>query len=226
MHFFHPIQQSTRHIYHSALPLPPESSIFFSMSLPETTRIGEFHGRPGSWGSVLRTITNAYGGFTCVTAFDHRSAARISTACEDGAVGIYDSVTGVLRLSLRPLHPVQAMSNSPDGSILFCTHRENPSITLWDIQTGGLVLTFTLTAEAKDAAVSVGGRCLACGLSDGTVIVRKVANRMASPPFGNGSPVTCLCWLAPEERLMVASGASVYIRETITGDVLVRGFNI
>ena len=161
-----------------------------------------------------------------MTIIGNGSAARIATACDDGTVGIYDSVTGVLRLSLRPPDPIRMMTGSPDGSTLFCTHRETPSITLWDIQTGGLIHTFTLTMEAKDTAISVNGRYLACGLSDGIVNVWEVKNRMEYPAFGSGAPITCLCWLEPEERLMIANEASVHIRDIVPGAALVRSFDL
>ena len=220
MHFFPLIQQSSQHIYHSSLPLSPEMSMFRPTSLLEKTRITEFHGRAHNWGHVVRTITDTPRGFdTCMTIIGRGSTATIAAVCSDGTVNIYGCVTGVLRLSLSPPHSIQAMTGSPDGSILFCTHREGPSITLWDIQTGGLVHTFALTAEATDTAISLSGRYLACGLSDSTVSVWEVANRTGRLGFKSGSPITCLCWLAPEERLMVANKASVRIRDIATGNV-------
>ena len=161
-----------------------------------------------------------------MTTIGRGITARIAAACDEGTVGIYDSVTGVLRLSLSSPHPIQAMTGSPDGSTLSCTHQESPSITLWDIQTGGLVHTFTLAAKATDTTISLSGRYLACGLSDGTVNVWEVGNRVRNPGFGDGSAITSLCWLAPEERLMVATGASVHIRDVVTGNVLVHRFDI
>jgi len=223
MHFFHPIEQSAPHIYHSALPLSPTSSVLRSktaMFRPKITReetpITEFYGRPGNWGSVIRTIKGDLGGFTCTSTIGYRIAA----ACRDGTVGIYDSVTGVLRLSLNPADAVEAMRGFPDGSILSCMHRDNPSITLWDIQTGGLIHTFTLEWEPKDIAVSSKGRYLACGLSDGSVRFWEVASKLKGSAFRSGLPIINLCWLAPEEQLMVANEASVHIRDVVAGRVL------
>jgi len=196
------------------------------MSLPEKTRIAEFDGRPENWGFVVRTITGTRGGFTCVTTIGRGSTTKIAAACDDGTVRIYDSVTGVLRLSLSPQHPVQAVTGHTDGSILFCTHRESPSITLWDIQTGGLVHTFILETEARDTAISLNGRYLACGLSDGTVKAWEVSDRTEHPAFKSGSPITCLCWLEPEEQLMVANEASIHTRDVVTGSILVHNFKM
>ena len=76
---------------------------------------------------------------------------------------------GVLRLSFRPELPILEMAGLPDGSILACTHEARPFITLWDIQTGGLVHTFILKGKAKRATVSLNGRYLACETSENTV---------------------------------------------------------
>ena len=145
---------------------------------------------------------------------------KIAAACGDGTVGIYDSVTGVLRLSLSPAHPIKAMRGSPDGSILFCTGGDSPLVTLWDIQTGGLIHIFTPKQRVKDIAISLKGRYLACSLSDGSVEFWEVANKREGSSFGHGPPVTYLCWLAPEGHLMVASEASVNIWDVVTGRVL------
>ena len=221
MNFFHLIQQSAPHIYHSALPLSPKSSMLRSTFLQENTRIAGFYGRPDNWGSVVRTIEDGPGGFTCMTTIGHKIAA----ACGDGTVCIYDSVTGVLKLSLSPAHPVKAMRGSPDGSILFCKDRDSPLITLWDIQTGGLIHIFAPKKRVEDIAISLKGRYLACSFFDGSVKLWEVANKRGGSSFGHGPPVTHLCWLAPEEQLMAASEASVNIWDVVTGCVL-HGFKM
>ena len=213
MHFFQPIQQSTQHIYHSALPLSPTSSIFSSMSSPEQTRISHFYGRPGHWGSVVRTIP---GDFTCMTTIGRGSTAQIAAACGDRTVRIYDSVTGDLRLSLSPAFPIQEMTGLPDGSILVCTHSGSPLITLWDIQTGGLVQTFTSEWGVESTTVSLNGRYLACKAFVNTVEVWETTNRRQRPdPLGTFEGNTP-CWLAPEELIMVVDGTSAYIQNVVT----------
>ena len=214
MHFFHGIQQSASHIYHSALPLSPESSTFRLRTLRKT-RITKFHGRPNAWGVVLRTITAGSKRFTSMTTFSHKIAA----ACDDDTVAIYDSVTGVLQLSLNPANPIQSITGSPSGSILFCAHK-TPSITVWDIQTGGLIHTLILDRNAEDIAVSLRGRYLACGLSDGSVEVWGVADKMEGAAAWSSSPATCVCWLKPEEQLAVSTGTSARIWDIVAGAVL------
>ena len=98
---------------------------------------------------------------------------------------------------------------------------------MWDIQTGGLVHTFTLTAEAANTAVSLSSHYLACGLSDGAVNVWEAANRTGGPIFCSGSPgVTCLCWLALDEQLMIATKESVHIRDIATGNALTHSLGM
>ena len=150
-----------------------------------------------------------------MTTFSH----RIASASGDGTVGIYDSVTGALRLSLSSANPVRAIKGSPDGSILFCAHK-GPSITVWDIQTGGLVHTFVLETQAEDIAVSLTGRYLACGLSGGAVKVWQVANNTEVAAFESGLSHTHVCWLGPGEKLVIANEASVRVWDVITRKTL------
>ena len=203
------------HVYHSALPLSPKLSTFHSRILREKTSITEFHERPDAWGRVVRTITAGSKRFTCMATFGH----KIASSSDDGTVGIYDSVTGVLRLSLNLADHVQAIGGSPDGSVLFCAHK-TPSITAWDMQTGGLVHTFVLGRNAEDVAVSLKGRYLASRLSDGSVEVWEVAHKIEGAAIWTTSPVTCFCWLEPEERLAVSTRALLRIWDIVSGTVL------
>ena len=164
----------------------------------------------------MRTIK---GHFTCVTTFGHRIAA----ACDNGSMGVYDSVTGALRLSLSSGGPVRALEGSPDGSVLFCAHR-GPLITLWDIQTGGLIHTFDLGVLVECIAICSKGRYLACGLSDGAVKILDVANKTDVATSGKGPPVTHLCWLELEE-LVVVRETSTHVLD-VTARTVLRSFTI
>ena len=144
---------------------------------------------------------------------------KIAAACDDGTVDTYDSVTGVLRLSLRLADPSQAIRGSPDGSILFCAHKK-PSITVWDMQTGGLIHTIDLEHSAEDIAISLKGRYLACQFSYLSVKVWEVANKMDGVVVWTRSPVTGFCWLDPEERFVVSTRTLVRIWDIVTGTLL------
>jgi WD40 repeat protein len=150
-----------------------------------------------------------------MTTFGHKIAA----ARDDDTVGIYDSLSGVLRLSLSPGSPIQAVAGSPNGDILFCAHK-TPSITVWDIQTGGLIHTFVLERNPEHIAVSLEGRYLACGFSDGSMEVLEVANDVEGATVWTSSPVTCFCWLEPEEQLAVTTGKLAHIWDIVAGTLL------
>ena len=211
MHFFHPIQQSALHIYHSALPLSPKS-LFRSMIIWGKTPVADFYGYPDAWGVVLQTIAGSSKGFTCTATFDH----KIAIAYDDGTVAIHDSVTGVLRLSLSPVDPVRAVRGSQDGSTLFCSH-QTPSVTWWDIQTGGLIHTLILKWNVEDITVSLKGRYLACRLSDGTIRIWEAATKMECAAILNVLLDTNICWLKPEHQLAFTTGASVHIWDVVSG---------
>ena len=185
------------------------------MVLQEKTAVTESRGCPETWGAFIRTIKPSSGRFTYTTTFGHQLAA----ACDDGTVSIYDTVMGKLRLSLRPADAVQVVKGSPNGSMLFCAHQP-PSITAWDIQTGGLVHTFLSRHKVEDMAISLTGRYLACGSSDGSVKIWEVANRTEVAVLGSGSSVVRVCWVEPEEQLVVARKASVQLWDVVTRKVL------
>ena len=125
-----------------------------------------------------------------MTTIGQGSTAKIAAACDDGTVRIYDSITGVLRLSLRPEFPILEMTGVPDGSLLVCTHTGRPFITLWDIQTGGLVQTFILKGEARSTVVSLKGRYLASDIPGNAVhFGKRQAGRNIPPPGTNSRAV-------------------------------------
>ena len=188
--------------------------MFHSRILSEKNKMTGFYGRPYAWGIVVRTITGSKH-FTCMTTFGHKIAA----ACDDGTVGIYDSVTGVLRQSLSLEDPAQAIRGSSDGSTLFCAHK-TPSITAWDMQTGGLIHTFVLERNAKDIDISLKGHYLACGFFGVSVEVWDVPNKMEGAAIRTRSPAAHFCWLEPEEWLAVSTTASVCIKDVVAGTVL------
>ena len=133
---------------------------------------------------------------------------------------IYDSVTGVLRQSLSPADPAQKMKGSPDGSLLFCTHQP-PSITSWDIQTGGLIHTLVPRFKVECIDISLEGHYLAYGLSQNSVKIWDITNRKEGTTVRDSSPASHLCWLKPEEELLIAKKVSVHIINVVSRQALV-----
>jgi WD40 repeat protein len=219
MYFFHPIQQCAQQVYYTALPLSPTSSricddpfqcITDNRLSRITPRITAFLGAPNKWGLLLRTIDVRPRQLTCIAT----SAQRIIAACED-IVNIYDAVTFVLRQSLRTPETVTKVQGAPDGSTLFFAHPY--SVTMWDLQTGGLTHTFSTQSEITNIAVSMTGGHIACGSSDGSVTFWDTHTKVEGEGFGNGQPVVTICWLSPL-KLAVATQRVVFIRDISIGE--------
>ena len=217
MHFFHPIQQSAQQVYHTALPLSPTSSqlrksCFWSAADKQLSCVDAFSGAPEKWGLLLRTINIRPRQLTCIAT----SAQRIAAACED-IVHVYDAVTFVLRQSLQAPEKVTNIHGTPDGSSLFFVH--SCSVTMWDVQTGGLTHTFATRSEITNIAVSTTEDHIACSSSDGSVAFWDIHSKEGGG-FGNGQPVIAICWLLSLE-LAVATQNAVYIRDITTGETSV-----
>ena len=192
----------------------------FSFIHRDKTLVTSFDGGLDTWEAIVRTIRGNPKRFICVTTFGHRIAA----ACDNNTVAIYDSVTGMLGLTLSPADPVQAMGGSPDGSVLFCRHQE-PSVTLWDIQTGGLIHTFVLRRNAEDITISLKGHYLAYVSSNCSVNILEVTKKVEGTAIESCSQVSHLCWVEPEEQLVFAEGTSLHILDVVSGEVL-RSFTM
>jgi hypothetical protein len=214
MHFFHPIQQCAQQVYHTALPLSPTSSLLHKSSLQSITKdhlsyVAAFSGAPREWGLLLRTINVRPRRLTCIAT----SITSIIAACED-IVDIYDAVTFTLQQFLHTPETVSKIQSSLDGSTLFFAHSH--SVTMWDVQTGGLTHTFTTPSEITDVAVSTMGNHIACGSSDGSVTFWNIHTKEKGQGFGNGQPVVAICWPSPD-KLAVATQRAVYVHKITDG---------
>jgi hypothetical protein len=144
------------------------------------------------------------------------SGQRIVAACED-ITNIYDAITFVLQQSLHIPETVTKIQGSPEGSTLFFAHLH--SITMWDVQTGGLTHTFTVGSEINDIAVSTTGDHIACGSSDGSITFWNTDTKEEGEGFGNGQPVVAILWLSPW-KLAVATLGTAYTHDIGDGETL------
>jgi len=217
MHFFHPIQQCAQQVYHTALPLSPTSSSL-QKSYPQNvaddqlSHVTAFIGAPSTWGLLLRTIDTRPRKLTCIAT----SRQEIIAACGD-IVNTYDAVTGVLKQSLSPPEPTTKIQASPDGSTLFFAH--SSSVTMWDVQTGGFIHTFTTQPVVNDIAVSTSGDYIACGSSDGSVRFWNTCTKREGKAFRNSQPVVAICWSSPQ-KLAIATQNTLCIHSITAGGTL------
>ena len=212
MHFFHPIQQCAQQVYHSALPLSPTSSQLHKSCLQsvidnQLSHVVTFSGAPSTWGSLLRTIDVRPKQLTCIATSVH----GIISACGN-IVEVYNVVTGVLQQSLCAPESVVKIHLLPDGSIWFLVH--SSSVTMWDMQTGGHIHTFSIQSKIGDIAVSA--TSIACVSSDGSVTYWDIFTKERGKSFGSGDPVVTIDWFSPQE-LVVVTQNTLSIHNVVTG---------
>jgi WD40 repeat protein len=215
IHFFHPIEQCAQQVYHTAIPLSPTSSqlrlsCLQSVMSNQLSCVASFTGAPSTWGSLLRTINVRPRQLTCITT----SLQMIIAACGD-IVNIYDAVTFMLQQSLHAPETVTKIQDSPDRHTLYLVH--SFSVTMWDMQTGGLIHTFHTQSKINDIAASMTGVHIACGLSDGSVTSWNTNTKEEGRGFGNGQPVITIYWLSPAE-LAVATQNALYLHNIDFGE--------
>ena len=203
-YFFHPIQQCAQQVYHTAVPLSPTSTQLYESCLQsvvgnQLSYVATFLGAPNTWGSLLRAIDTRPRQLTYIMA----SGQRIIAACKD-IVNIYDAVTFVLQQSLHTPEPVTKTQDSLDGSVLFFVH--SFSVTMLDVQTGGLINTFTAQSKVNDIAISA--THVTCGSSDGSVILWDIhTTELETKVFGEGPPVVSIYWKSALELVVVTQNS-------------------
>ena len=216
MSFFHPIQQSAKQLYHTALPLSPTSSLLRKSCLQQVTdnqlsRVATFLGAPSAWGLLLRSIDVRPRRLSCIAT----SVQGVIAACGD-IVNVYDAITFVLRQSLRAPETVTKIRDSSDGSILFFAH--SSSVTMWDVQTGGHIHTFTTRSTIQDMAVSTTGDHIACGLSSGSVEFWNIHTKEEGESFEVEQPIVAIHW--PSHRVLVAATLhTLHTHDIIVGKI-------
>ena len=145
--FFPIIKESAPHIYHSALPQSPKTSIVRTLYEPlahPLTRI--VCGLPTSWEQSGATM-EFKSAHTAVWSPCSRFIA-ISWSNPRETIGILDALTLVrlATLSLPPdeWHRGYQLVFSPDGHLLTQVHHNPGKLISWDVQTGVLVSTIVL----------------------------------------------------------------------------------
>ena len=145
--FFELISTSAQHIYHSALPLSPQTSIVrevyarYARPLARVVR-----GLPDSWGTVVATmhygdLDDAYN--TAVWS----PCSRFIAVLKFSTIQVLDAVT------LKRLNTIECNKEygcrhlyfSPNSRFLMYFLNENPFS--WDLQTGGLVCAIPPTVD-------------------------------------------------------------------------------
>ena len=141
--FFELISTSAQHIYHSALPLSPQTSIVrelyarYSCPLARVVR-----GLPTSWGAVFATVHYDDVGSTAAWS----PCNRFIAITRSSTIEVLDAVT-LKRVNTFKCGDKQPLDRnlcfSPDSRFLMYFLKEN--LFSWDLQTGGLVCAIPST---------------------------------------------------------------------------------
>jgi WD40 repeat protein len=155
--FFEAIHASVSHIYHSALPLSPRTSMvrdLYQRYICPLARV--IHGLPDSWAqiptimsdnreSIATAAWSPCGKFIAVARRAQLCSEIMKTEVIDGMTltRVHDFET--------PQNSNQWLSFSPDSSLLI-RFNEKSELTVWDLQTGGPV--GTISSEQEVSALS------------------------------------------------------------------------
>ncbi|KAB5593596.1 hypothetical protein CTheo_2985 [Ceratobasidium theobromae] len=173
-----PVSRCTPHIYLSALPLCPPSSLVFKHYRPRTRGLIELKGSGmsqrgtaalASWsiGSPLRSISYSPDG------------SRIAFGCADGTVGIRNAHDGTSAISPFKAHAdvVWSVAFSPDGT-RFISGSNDHTVKIWNAQDGtpaGEPFQGH-TGAVYSVLFSPDGRLIASGSADKTIRIWSANN--------------------------------------------------
>ncbi|KAF9791870.1 hypothetical protein BJ322DRAFT_1148662 [Thelephora terrestris] len=168
--FFGVISTSAPHIYHSAVPLSPRTSIMWKLYEPYANPLVRLvYGIPTSWDLDATTFKHA--SYICATAWSPCSRFIAVAIKSSGGIQILDAVTLEQLLTTSPLSQPLSFGHllfSPSGHLLtYCMQKERKSyIVSWDLQTGGLICNLEIyPGEKSYESMTYSG----CGTMVGTL---------------------------------------------------------
>jgi WD40 repeat protein len=168
LRFFDAIELSASHIYESALPLSPSSSLVRARYLNQELTNVNFSIIDDAWNACIRTIRSQRHVRSAV--FSHKD--DLVAIGEEGVVEIFEAVTGQRRATLMTEgYYVTSLSFSPDDNILVSGGwSDDPKVDVWDIQTGGCIGTLKgYTKSIRSIEFSLCGNMIATSSGDHSV---------------------------------------------------------
>ena len=170
--FFEVISTSAPHIYHSALPLSPQTSIVRELHKTHVRPLGRVvRGSQILWEQVVATARHS----TYTTNVAWSSCSRSIAVGLYGVIEILDAVTlERLHTFAHPRGETRWLAFSPDGRSLTRFHGDH-GLTTWDLQTGGQISSTPSTSHTfswySSSAYSLDGKIVAVahGSLDNTV---------------------------------------------------------
>jgi hypothetical protein len=140
LRFFDVIGASACHLYHSALPWSPRSSLVRGLYQDQiSTEVKKVNAIDDSWDASTRKIETQDS--VDYMAFSHSDG--FIAVSEIDQVEVFETLTGHRQATFTWLDNTycQALAFSPDDALLTTGHSDG-KIILWDLQTGGRVCSF------------------------------------------------------------------------------------
>jgi WD40 repeat protein len=208
---FEIIHKSPSHIYHSALPLSPSSTLLHKFHCAKLSQIVKgVKGVPVEWGMCSRTVVLG----SCTVALSHHKS--VIAVASGPRVVILNRITGnqVALFSGHKMHVASLMFAS-DGSSLVSGSYDRTT-KLWDVQTGGIIKTYTgPTDRVLDVSISADSTLIASGSTDCTIHLWETKTGRLRCVIRQGSIVTHARFSPIDPHcLMSASGNQVWQWDT------------
>jgi WD40 repeat protein len=200
--FFDVIEESAMHIYHSALPWSPTSSLTRKLYQRHMSRVKLVNGIDASWDACIRTIPIRDG--SNGIAFSHNSASLAVVSFK--RVTVFETATGVATFEVHQPTYVCSVAFSPDHNVIVCGLMDG-SVCLWDVQTSSLVQSFEgHTSTVDSVSFSPSGTAIASASQDHTVRVWDIlSGRCKCVLKGHSGWVRAVCWSGKGDQVISGS---------------------
>ena len=201
---FDTIHNSPSHIYHSALPFSPSSSLlckYYGLELSQEVQVVK--GLPAEWGACSRVVS--------LHSIPYSFACWNNTIAvgSDLNIIILNIITGSQTAVLSGhTDCVPSVTYSLDGvSLVSGSH--DKTIKLWDVQTGGVIKTFYgHTWGVTSVSISADCTMIASGSWDGTIHLWNIQTGECHCIIWQGQEVKYVSFhhIGPQHLLSVCNG--------------------
>jgi WD40 repeat protein len=201
LRFFDAIELSASHIYESALPLSPSSSLVRARYLNQELMNVHFSDIDDVWDACIRTIRPQSHVYSAV--FSHKD--DLVAIGEAGVVEIFEAATGQRRATLMTNYRATSLSFSPDDNIL--VSGDWSKVDVWDLHTGGHIGTVERhTAGINSIEFSPCGNMIATCSDDYTIqIWNPFSLDCKCLMEGHSRQVRDVCWLDSGSKVISGS---------------------
>jgi WD40 repeat protein len=189
------------HIYHSALPWSPTSSLTRQLYQRQmTTEVKLVNAINAHWEACIRTISIPNTLIT--TEFSHTGSALAVVSEED--VKIFETVTGVATFEVD--ESAVSIAFSSDDDTLACGFKDG-MLRVWDVQTSNLIQSFVgHEGEIYSIVFSPCGNMIVSGSGDNTVRIWDISLGCCKCTLmGHSDSVWGVSWSATGDQVVSGS---------------------